>query len=423
MTGQGKAAASGLTMRRVLMAAAWSAMTGAMFAAGGAQAASDAVTIGVLTDKNSIYAEFGGEGSVVAAKLAIEDHGGKALGKPVTLVSADHQNKADVGLAAVRKWYDVDGVNAVFDVLNSGMALPIQLLAAEKDRLVFVSGANNRDLNGKSCSPHGYTWGYDSYSLSKAVVSGLMKQYGDKARKWFFITLDYAAGHNIEIDSSDVVKANGGEVVGSARYSLGTNDFASILLKAQASGADVIGLATGGRDLQNIIKQAREFGLQQKIATIFMTTTDIQGLGLEMAKGLPMTVDYYWDRDDGSRHFAERFRKIHGKVPTNTQASVYSAVNHYLKAVDKAGTTETKKVIPVLNEMLVNDAFTKDGKIRADGRMMRDMYYAVIKTPQESKAADDFAKIVTVIPADQAFRPASQSECPALQAKPASQTR
>lgn len=210
------------------------------------------------------------------------------------------------------------------------------------------------------------------------------------------------------------MKANGGEVVGSVRYALGTNDFASALLKAQSSGADVIGLATGGRDLQNIIKQAREFGLNQKIATIFLTTTDIQGLGQDVAKGLPMTVDYYWDRDEGSRKFAERFKKIHGKVPTNTQASVYSAVNHYLKAVDKAGTTQTGKVIPVINEMIVEDAFTSNGKIRADGRMMRDMYYAVIKSPEDSKHADDFAKIVAVIPADQAFRPASESECPRL---------
>lgn len=390
------------------------ALTGAVMFSGAALAAPDQVVIGVLTDKNSIYAEFGGEGSVVAAKLAIEDHGGQALGKPIKLVSGDHQNKADIGLATVRRWYDVEGVDAVFDVLNSGMALPIQLLAAEKDKLVFVSGANNKDLNGKSCSPHGYTWGYDSYSLSKAVVSGLMQQEGPKAKKWFFITLDYAAGHNIEADSAAVVKANGGEVVGSVRYSLGTNDFASALLKAQASGADVIGLATGGRDLQNIIKQAGEFGLKQKIATIFLTTTDIQGLGLDVAKGLPMTVDYYWDRDDGSRKFAERFKKIHGKVPTNTQASVYSAVNHYLKAVTKAGATDTQKVIPVLNEMIVEDGFTKNGKIRADGRMMRDMYYAIIKGPAESKYTDDFAKIVTVIPADQAFRPVADSECPRL---------
>jgi len=400
-----------------LNAIGWAVVAAGLSVGGAALAANDSVTIGVLTDKNSIFSQFGGEGSVVAAKLAIEDNGGAMFGKPIRLVSADHQNKADIGLATVRRWYDTENVSAVFDVMNSGMALPIQLLAADKNKLVFVSGANNRDLNGKSCSPHGYTWGYDSYSLSKAVVSGMQRQYGDKAKKWYFITLDVASGHNVERDAAAVLKANGGEVVGSSRYGLGTTDFASVLLQAQQSGADVIGLATGGIDLQNIIKQGREFGLTQKMASIFMTTTDAQGLGLEIAQGLPMTVDYYWDRDEGSRKFAERFKKIHGKPPTNPQASVYSAVNHYLKAVKQAGTTDTAAVIKALNNIPVNDAFTKDGHIRADGRMMREMYYAVIKAPGASKYDDDFAEIMQVIPADQAFRPASESECPALQKK------
>jgi branched-chain amino acid transport system substrate-binding protein len=377
-----------------------------------AQADETAVKIGVLSDMGGIFSAFGGPGSVTAATMAVEDFGGRVLGKQVEIVSGDHQNKPDIGLGIARRWYDVEGVDAIFDVLNSGLALPLQALTESKNRLVFFSGANNLDLNGKQCSEHGYVWGYDSYSLSNANVTGIIQKPGNES--WFFITIDYASGHNLERDAMSVVKKNGGTVVGSVRYPLGMTDYGSILLQAQSSGAKVIALATGGADMQNILKQAKEFNLTQRIAPLFLTTMDIQGLGLEFTKGAPLVVDFYWDQNEATRAFGKRFLERHKRMPTDVQATVYSAVLNYLKAVQKAGTKDTKAVITSLKELPVEDFMTDRARIRDDGRLLRNMYFGEVKAPAESKSEFDFVKILSTIPGDAAFRPAAESECPAL---------
>lgn len=384
----------------------------AVAAAAPAHAVDQQVKIGVITDMSSLFSDFGGAGSVLAARMAVEDFGGQALGKPIEVVSADHQNKPDIGLSIARRWYDVEGVGAIFDVLNSGLALPLQTLAADKDKLVFFSGANNRDLQGKLCSDHGYVWGYDSYSLANATVAGVMRK--PKAQSWYFITIDYASGHNLEQDAMAVVKKNGGKVAGSVRYALGTKDFASFLVQAQGSGADVVAFATGGADLQNLVKQSAEFGLTQRLAPLFVTTMDIQSLGLEPTKGVPLVTDFYWDQSDKTRAFAKRFFERHKRMPTDVQATVYSSVAHYLKAVKQANTTETKAVIKALKDLPVDDFMTANARIRDDSRLLRDMYYAEVKAPADSKYDFDYLNIVATIPGAEAFRPAAESECPLL---------
>ncbi len=381
-------------------------------AASTARSEETAVKIGVLSDMSSIFSSFGGPGSVVAAKMAVEDYGGRVLNRPIEVVTGDHQNKPDIGLGIARRWYDVDGVEAIFDVLNSGLALPLQGVAESKNKLVFFSGANNFDLNGKQCSPHGYVWGYDSYSLANTNVSGIMQTPGNDS--WFFITIDYASGHNLERDAISAIKRKGGTVVGTVRYPLGMGDFGSVLLQAQSSGAKVIALSTGGADMQNLIKQAKEFNVTQRMVPLFLTTTDIQGLGLEATKGAPLVVDFYWDQNDATRAFSKRFAERHKRLPTDVQATVYSAVFNYLKAVAKAGTTDTKAVIASLKELPVSDFMTDNARTRADGRLLRNMYFGEVKAPSESKSEFDFINIRTMIPGDSAFRPAAESECPAL---------
>ncbi len=384
-----------------------------MLSTGGAARSDDAtVRIGVLSDMSSIFSGFGGPGSVVAAKMAVEDFGGRVLDKPIEIVSADHQNKPDIGLGIARRWYDVDGVDVIVDVLNSGLALPLQGLAEQKNKLVFFSGANNLDLNGKQCSAHGYVWGYDSYSLANTNVTGIMQKPGHES--WFVITIDYASGHNLERDAISAIKRNGGSVKGTVRYPLGMADYGSVLLQAQASGAKVIALATGGADMQNLMKQAKEFNVTQRLVPLFLTTMDIQGLGLDVTKGAPLVVDFYWDQNDATRAFSKRFLERHKRMPTDVQATVYSEVSSYLKAVAKAGTTETKAVIASLKDLPVTDFMTDNARTRADGRLLRNMYFGEVKAPADSKSEFDSVKILTMIPGDAAFRPASESECPAL---------
>lgn len=381
-------------------------------ALGLAHAADAPVKIGVLSDMSSIFSGFGGPGSIVAATMAVEDFGGKALGRPVEIVSADHQNKPDIGLGIARRWYDTQGVDAIFDVLNSGLALPLQMLSESKDKLVFFSGANNLDLNGKQCSAHGYVWGYDSYSLANANVSGVMDK--PSAESWFFITIDYASGHNLERDAISAVKKRGGKIVGTVRYPLGMGDYGSVILQAQASGAKIIALSTGGADMQNLVKQAKEFNVTQRLVPLFLTTMDIQALGLQFTAGFPLAVDFYWDQNETTRAFSKRFLERHKRMPTDVQATVYSAVLAYLKAVTKAGTKETKAVIGALKELPVSDFMTDGARTRADGRLLRAMYYGEVKTPGDSKSEFDYVKILSTIPGNEAFRPASESECPAL---------
>ena len=366
--------------------------------------------LGVLTDMSGVYSDFGGAGSVLAARMAVEDQGGAVLGRPIEIVSADHQNKPDIGVAIVRRWYDVEGVGAVFDVLNSGLAAPLQTLALEKNRIVVFSGVNNKDVTGKLCSPNGMVWGYDSYSLAQVAAGPV--QAGLKA--WYFLTVDYASGYTLEQDTTAVITTAGGRVVGAARYPLGTKDYGAFLLQAQASGADVIALATGGADMQNMIKQAHEFGVRQRIVPLFTTTLDVKALGLDLARGMPVITDFYWDQDDATRAFARRFKSRHGSVPTDVQATVYSAVLHYLKAVAKAGTGDTGAVLAAMKATPVEDFMTRAATIRVDGRLMRDMFVAEVKSPAASAALDDTMTVTGRIPGDTAYRPAAVSECPAL---------
>jgi branched-chain amino acid transport system substrate-binding protein len=379
-----------------------------------AQVSDDVVKIGVLDDMSGPYADIQGPGDVVAVKMAVEDFGSKVNGKPIEVVSADLQNKVDVGSAIARRWYDVDKVDAILGLGNSAVALAVQGIAQEKNKVAITTAAGSTELTGKSCSPNGIHWVYDTYALAKGTAMAMMKQGG--ANSWFFLTADYAFGHALEQDTASVVKKNGGTVLGSVRAPLNTSDFSSFLLQAQASKAQVIGLANAGADADNAIKAAADFGITaggQKLAGLLVLITDIHSLGLNTAQGLLFTEAYYWDQNDETRAFAKRFAERHGgKPPTMFQAGIYSAAMHYLKAVKAAGTDEALPVIAQMKKMPVNDFMTKNGTIREDGRMMRDMYLLQAKKPSESKSEWDLMKVVATIPADDAFRPLSESECP-----------
>ncbi|HZS82513.1 MAG TPA: ABC transporter substrate-binding protein [Stellaceae bacterium] len=381
-------------------------------AAAQAQISDDVVKIGVLTDMSSLYADIGGKGSVVAAEMAVKDFGGKVAGKPIEVVSADHLNKPDVGANIARQWIDQDHVDAIVDVPTSSVALAVQDVTKEKDRVFLISGAASSDLTGKSCSPTGVHWTYDTYALAHGTGSALVKQGGDT---WFFITADYAFGHALERDTSAVVKAAGGKVLGAVRAPLNTPDFSSFLLQAQASKAKIIGLANAGGDTINSIKQGAEFGIVQggqRFAGLLVFISDVHSLGLQTAQGLVLTSAFYWDQNDATRAWAKRFMAETNKVPTMVQAGVYGAVTHYLKAIAAAKTDEGKAVVAKMREIPINDFMTHNGKLREDGRVMRDMYLFQVKSPAESKYPYDYYKQLAVIPADQAFRPLSESECP-----------
>jgi len=381
---------------------------------GYAQISNDTVKIGVLDDMSGPYADIQGPGDVVAVKMAVEDFGGKVDGKPIEVVSADLQNKADVGSAIARRWFDVEGVDAILGLGNSAVALAVQGIAQEKNRIAITTAAGSTALTGKACSPNGVHWVYDTYALAKGTASAMIKQGG--ANSWFFITADYAFGHSLEQDTSDVVKRMGGNVVGAVRAPLNTADFSSFILQAQSSKAQVIGLANAGADTINTIKAAADFGLTsqgQKLAGLLVLLTDVHTLGLKTAQGLLFTEAYYWDQNDETRAFSKRFAERHGgKPPTMFQAGIYSAATHYLKAVKAAGTDEAKAVMAQMKKIPVNDFMTKNGSIREDGRMMRDMYLLQAKKPSESKSEWDLMKVVATIPAEEAFRPLSESECP-----------
>jgi branched-chain amino acid transport system substrate-binding protein len=379
-----------------------------------AQVSDGVVKLGVLNDMSSLYADIGGRGSVLAAQMAVEDFGGKVLGAPIEIVSGDHQNKPDIGAAIARKWIDTDHVDAIVDVPTSSVALAIQEVTREKKRLFLMSGPASSDLTGKACSPYGIQWTYDTYALAHGTGGALVKQGGDS---WFFITTDYAFGHALERDTGEAVKAAGGKVLGAVRAPLNTPDFSSFLLQAQASKAKVIGLANAGGDTINSIKQASEFGITaggQKLAGLLVFLTDVHSLGLKTAQGLTITSAWYWDKDDASRAFAKRFmpRNPTGMPPTYTQAGVHTEVAQYLKAIQAAGTDDADKVVAELRKMKINDFMTKDGWLREDGRVMRDMYLEEVKSPAESKYPYDYFKILATIPADQAFRPLKDGGCP-----------
>lgn len=388
-------------------------------AAGTAQAAftDGKIKIGVLNDQSGLYADLGGQGSVLAARLAIEDMGGSLDGTPVEVIFADHQNKPDVGSNIARQWYDVEQVDIIVDVPNSAVALAVNQVTREKNKVFINSGAATSDLTGAQCSPNTVHWTYDTWALANGTGKAVVETGGDT---WFFLTADYAFGHALERDTAAVVQANGGQVLGSVRHPLNTADFSSFLLQAQGSGAKVIGLANAGGDTINSIKQAAEFGIVQagqQLAALLLFLTDVHGLGLETAQGLVFTEAFYWDMNDQTRAFAERMvegnRGIH---PTMVQAGVYAGVLHYLKALKELGDdSDGKAVVDKMKELPTDDPLFGQGKIRVDGRKIHDMYLFEVKSPDESTKPWDYYKLRATIPADQAFRPLDQGGCELVQ--------
>jgi len=382
-----------------------------------AQYTDGVVKIGVMSDMSSLYADIGGPGSVAAAKLAVEDFGAAAKGIKVEIVSGDHQNKPDVGSNIAGTWFDVDKVDVIVDVPNSGVALAVSEIARQKNKLFLVSGAAASDLTGPKCNANTIHWTYDTWALANGTGKAVVKTGGDS---WFFLTADYAFGHALERDTAAVVEANGGKVLGKVRVPLNTNDFSSFLLQAQASRAKVIGLANAGGDTINSIKQASEFGLVrggQSLAGLLVFVTDVAALGLPTAQGLIMTEAWYWDMNDANRAWTKRWQvERRGKYPSMVQAGVYSAVLHYLKAVESLKSdADGKAVAAKMKEMPTDDPLFGKGTIRPDGRKLHDLYLFEVKKPAESKYPGDFYKTRATIPAAEAFRPLKEGGCPLVQ--------
>ena len=375
------------------------------------------VKIGVMNDRSGLYADMSGEGSVVAAKLAIEDFKAADKGLKVEVVSADHQNKADVAINTAREWFDQQGVDFIVDVPNSGVALALSELIKEKNKVFINSGAAASDLTGAKCSPNTIHWTYDTWALANGTGSAIVKRGGTS---WFFITADYAFGAALERDTAKVVKENGGTVVGAVKAPLNTQDFSAFLLQAQSSGAKIIGLANAGGDTINSIKQAAEFGIVQggqNLAGLLIFITDIHSLGLKTAQGLIFTAAFYWDFNDQTRAWSDRFMKATGRRPSMVQAGVYSGVLHYLKAVESLKSAKDgKAVVAKMKEMPTDDPLFGKGEVRADGRKTHDMYLFEVKKPEELKGPWDYYKLLTTIPADKAFRPLNEGGCPLVTA-------
>jgi branched-chain amino acid transport system substrate-binding protein len=377
-----------------------------------AQISDDVVKIGVLNDQSGLYADLAGPGSLVAARMAVEDFGGKVLGKPVEIVVADHQNKADIGAAIARQWFDVDKVDMAIDFANSSVALAVEQLAKDRNRIAIATAVGSTDFTGKACTPNEASWLYDSYALTTSLAREVTKQGRDT---WFFVTVDYAFGHSLEADTTKAVLASGGKVLGGVRHPLNNSDFSSYLLQAKASGAKVVALADGGGDMINATKQAHEFGLVeggQSLVSLLVFITDVHSLGLQAAQGLTFVTGFYWDRNDESRAFAKRFEARFKSMPTMVHASVYSAVRHYLRAIQAAGTDEAKAVMAKMRELPVDDFYARGARLRIDGRLVHDMYLAQVKKPSESKGPWDYYKILGTIPGDQAFQSLAAGGCP-----------
>ena len=370
------------------------------------------VKIGMLEDMSSIYADITGLGAVTAARMAVEDFGGKVLGKPIEIISADHQNKPDIASATVRQWFEVEHVDALMDVAASATALAAIEVAKTKNKVVVLNGPGATRITNEACTPVSVHYTYDNYALSHGTGAAMVTAGYDT---WFFLTADYAFGHDLEQVTAAVVKAGGGKVLGSVRVPINTSDFSSALLQAQASKAKVVGLANAGADTTNSIKQAAEFGIVrggQKLAGLLVYINDVNALGLGAAQGMQLTTAFYWDRNEDSRAWAQRYFERMKKMPNMTQAGIYSATLHYLKAVQAAGTDETQAVMEKMRGTPVNDFFVSNGRIREDGRMVHDMYLYEVKAPAESKGAWDYYKLIATIPAGQAFQPLSESKCP-----------
>ncbi len=385
----------------------------------GAQVSGNVVKIGVLSDMSGPYADLAGPGSVVAARMAVDDYLKATKSQlKVEVVSADHQNKPDVGSGIARKWYDSDGVDMILDVPTSSVALAVSQVTREKGKALVDTGAGTADLTGKDCSPNTVHWLYDTWMLAHGTGSAVVKSGGDS---WFFLTTDYAFGTAMERDATEVIKAAGGKVVGSVKVPLNTQDFSSFLLQAQSSKAKIIGLANAGSDTINSIKQAAEFGITkggQKLAGLLVFITDVHALGLDKAQGLQVTETFYWDMNDETRAWAKRYTAASkGKFPSAGHAGVYAAALHYLKAVDAAKTDDGTKVVAKMKELPTDDPLFGKGVVRADGRKIHPVYLFEVKKPSESKGPYDYYKLIGTIPADKAFRPMDQGNCPLVAKK------
>ncbi|MDH2349653.1 ABC transporter substrate-binding protein [Bradyrhizobium sp. SSUT112] len=377
-----------------------------------AQVSDDVVKIGVLTDMSGQYSDLNGPGSLLAAQMAAADFGGKVLGKPIEIVGADHLQKADVGVGIARRWIENEKVDAISDVTNSAVALAIQQLTRESNRVALFSSPATTDLTGKQCSPTGFHWVYDNYSNAVGPLKALIDKGNDT---YYIITADFAFGHSLEKIASEAIKANGGKVLGTIRHPFGAADLSPFLLPAQASKAKVILLATAGKDMTTAIKQANEFGIiagGQAIAAPVVFITDVHSLGLPTAQGISFVEGFYWDQNDETRAFAKRFFATRKTMPTSVHAGVYSSITHYLKAIQAAGTDEAKAVAAKMRELPVNDFFAKDGKVREDGRMVHNMLLVEVKKPSESKQPWDYYNVLATVPGEQAFQSLAQSECP-----------
>jgi branched-chain amino acid transport system substrate-binding protein len=376
-----------------------------------AQISDNVVRIGVMNDQSGLYADLGGPGSVIAARMAAEDAGGTVLGKPIDIVVADHQNKADVGVAIARRWFESEGVDLAIGFDHSAVALGVEQLAAQYNRIAIAGAVGSTAFTGKNCTPNEASWIYDSYALTTSLAKSTVAEGRDT---WFFITVDYTFGHSLEADATAAVLAAGGKVLGSVRHPLNTSDFSSYLLQAQASGAKVVAFANGGGDMVNAVKQANEFGLTktQSIVSLLVFISDVHSMQLQAAQGLKFVTAFYWDRDDETRVWSKRFFDRHGRMPTMPQAAVYSAVRHYIISIKAAGTDEAKAVMAKMRELPVNDFYVRGGRVREDGRLVHDMLFAQVKTPAESTKPWDYYNILGTIFGDQAFRPLSEAGCP-----------
>lgn len=379
-------------------------------AAAQAQISDDVVRIGVLTDMSGIYSDLAGVGAVEAVRMAAEDFGGEVLGAPIEVIFSDHLNQADTAAAKAREWFDIDGVDLINDLSNSGAALAVAGVARDMQRHIIVNGASNIGITNDVCSPYAIHYAYDAYSLAHGTGNAVVQ---DGGLSWFFVTVDFAFGIGLEEQVTQVVEAAGGQVMGSARHPLSASDFSSYMLQAQASGAEIIGIASTGGDAINAINAAAEFGVTQNqtLAALLLWLNDVHSIGLEAAQGMLLTNAWYWDMSPEAREFAERYFERVGAMPNMSQAANYSSTMHYLRAVEAAGTDEPDAVSQAMREMPISDFFTPEGYIREDGRMMHDMYLWRVKSPDESEGDWDYLEAVATIPAEEAFRPLDQSTC------------
>jgi len=398
-------------MKRHLLACA---MLAAATSAASAQISDDVVRIGVLTDLSSWGRDNSGPGSVEAARMAVEEFGPTVLGKPIEIVSADHQMKTDVGTQIARDWFDNGKVDAVADIPNSGIAIAIHNMVRERNKIALLSGPGASSLTDELCSPNTVHFAYDTYALSKVTTSAVIAEGG---KSWFFVTADYAFGQQLEKDATRFIKELGGTVLGSVRHPTNTPDFSSFALQAQSSKADVVAFANAGQDTDNAIKQSGEFGLVkggQKLVGLLMFDTDVHAIGLEAAQGTYMTTASYWNMDDKTRAWSKKFYARTHVMPTMIQTGVYGSVLHYLKGIQAAGTDDPAKVMARMREMPIEDVFVHGGRLREDGRVIRDMYLARVKKPSESREPWDYLEIVKTVKGDDAYRPVSESKCPLL---------